>query len=285
MSPAEVFESIDSRLWEVWGAGVNPWIAGAGLVAGQMGVPSDLAVEGVVGLGAGFTRVLEAEDPRRFRVAKDGERAGAIPALVLHREAERVENDDLIALSLKPGSKRFWRMTCLCDWLGDRSLDGAGTLRLRQSAHGYVAGLIKAAAYRRRCDKERQTAVAACFERARSSSGLANFAEAMALEAEDARRQAYLTHFKAALRTREAVQERWSMSMREPDGALILDPAALDWTRKGMIGDAEYIEILDAPADGPLGRALVRLNPRIGTKHGVRLEGVAPERPAKRRAA
>jgi hypothetical protein len=38
------------------------------------------------------------------------------------------------------------------------------------------------------------------------------------------------------------------------------------------------VEICDAPWDGPLGRALMQVNPRLGTARGIPLRGVAPAR-------
>lgn len=54
-----------------------------------------------------------------------------------------------------------------------------------------------------------------------------------------------------------------------PQGVLVLDPAAVDWTRKGALKGIERVELADAPVGGGLGRALRRLNRRIG-RPGVR---------------
>ncbi|MBS0363694.1 MAG: hypothetical protein JSR98_20150 [Proteobacteria bacterium] len=70
-----------------------------------------------------------------------------------------------------------------------------------------------------------------------------------------------------------------------PAGALILDPAAIDWTRKGVLAQCERIEIADAPARGPLGQALQALNRSIGSARGVELVGQVPMAPVRRQAA
>lgn len=286
---AEAMETLDSRLWDVYGAGVNPWAAGAKLIGGRMGLETQLALDGVVELQAGFARIMQAQDARRFRVASDAERASAMPAMILFcgdlNYGEGEDHDDLLALSLRPDSRRFWRMTCGCDWLGMLRPDQDGTLRLRQDAHLYVSGLIKAAAYQRRGREEGVTALEKGLLLARQRSGVGSFAEAIKRPGDDPARLAYVRGFADARRAQAAAVERWRLAGLMPAGALILDPMALDWTRRGAIGDAEWIEIVDAPADGPLGRALVRMNPRIGTKHGVRLVGQEPKPKYQRRAA
>lgn len=285
MSPLDAMETLDGRLWDIYGAGVNPWVAGAALIAGRMRMTADLALEGVVAVNAAFARVMPAEDPRRFRVASDAERAASIPALVLFCGAED-DSQDLLALSLRPESRRFWRMTCDVDWLGRFRPDPDGVLRLRQDVHGYVAALLKAAAYRRRGVQEGQSALARGLLHARRESGLQSFAEALTRPAGDGARVAYADGLKAAIRAQRAAEERWDLSTRPPGGVAILDPTGIDWTRRGVLGDAEWIEIVDAPDDGPLGRALRRLNPRIGTKHGVPLSGLTADRlKTSRRAA
>jgi hypothetical protein len=65
---------------------------------------------------------------------------------------------------------------------------------------------------------------------------------------------------------------------RMADGALVLAPAEIAWTRAGVLADADLVEIMDAPVDGPLGRALLKLNPRLGTARGVAIRGVEPVR-------
>jgi hypothetical protein len=286
MTPLDAMAALDSRLWDIYGAGVNPWVAGAGLIAGRMGMDSALALEGSNALEAAFARVMQGEDPRRFRVATDAERQTATPALVLYAGPGAEEDDDLIALSLRPESKRFWRMTCRCSWLGSLAPDASGVLRLRQDVHGYFGGLLKAAAHQRRGRQEGRSALERGLLHARRESGVECFAEAILRPADDVGRAAYVGGLKAAIRAQRAAEERWAVSARAPGGAVILDPVGLDWTRRGVLGDAEWIEIIDAPEDGPLGRALRRLNPRIGTKHGVPLTGQVAARPKiSRRAA
>ncbi len=289
MSPLDSMEALEDRLAAVSARGINAWRAGARLISQRMGLEPGVALEGTTELGVNFARVVTAEDPRRFRVAGAAEREQAAPAMVLfcgdRSDKDDLAHDDLLALSLKPGARRFWRMTCACDWLGLLRPDASGTLRLRQDAHLYVGSMLKAAAFRRRGREEGVTALEKGLFLTRQRSGLGSFAEAKALPAEDGRRVAYLGGFRAALEAKARAQERWRMAATWPAGALILDPVALEWTRRGVIGDAEWIEIMDAPADGPLGRALKRLNPRIGSKHGVPLSGLEPERGGHQRRA
>jgi hypothetical protein len=72
-----------------------------------------------------------------------------------------------------------------------------------------------------------------------------------------------------------------------PAGVLVLDPAAIDWTRRGWLKGVETVEILDAPATGALGSALRKLNPMIGSPRGAALVGTerAAAQPRQRRAA
>ncbi len=59
-----------------------------------------------------------------------------------------------------------------------------------------------------------------------------------------------------------------------PEGWLVLDPAALPWKGAALKG-VEAIELVDAPADGPLGRVLKKMNRRIGGRgaHAIALRG------------
>lgn len=276
MTPLDAMEAMESRLWDVHAAGANPWTAGAKLIAGRMGLSLELALDGVIETQAAFGRVVQSEDPRRFRVASDAQRAAATPAMMLFCAGEGEAGDDVLALSLKDGARRFWRMTCGCDWLGDLKPDSSGTLRLRQDAHAYVGAALKSAAYQRRGRDEARSALERGLLHARRESGLESFAEALKLPGDDAARLTYVRMFQGALRSQSAARDLWRLAGAWPTGALILDPLPMQWTRRGVLGDAEWIEIVDAPADGPLGRAIRKLNPKIGTPHGVRLVGQAP---------
>lgn len=64
-----------------------------------------------------------------------------------------------------------------------------------------------------------------------------------------------------------------------PAGAAVLDPADLTWTKAGILKGVEAVEILDASVHGALGRALRRLNRKIGrpqVRGGVALYGAEP---------
>lgn len=281
-SAAQLRDRIEARLESAVVGGAHPFRAGGEMVARKLGLEVAIAMRGVREAGGLYARVIQApEDARRFRLASTpDERAGAAPVLILADD----EAGDLVAFSLKPDSRRVWRWTCGCAWLGEQPLDGKGVLRLRQDPMEWLRAWVKACAYRAMCREERQAASEEGFARARARSGVDGFAAAKALPDDDAGRLAYLREFGAVLRAAEAIEQRFAMSAKAPAGALILDPVALAWTRADALKGVEAIEILDAPAGGPLGRALVKLNPRIGTKTGVPLIGAEPARPQRRAA-
>lgn len=292
MTPADLMTHVEARLETTFCTQrVNPWRAGAAMAAKRLGITERDAIEGALALKCGFTRVMqERDDPRVFRLATAEERARAVPVLLLRVAdvddgmAEAI-GDDVIAFSLTPDSRRFWRWTLDVSFLGDTRLPKSGVVGLRQDAHAWLAATLRAAAAKRRCEEERRDVVAKGIAAARVASRLDGMVEAVALPADDARRRAYLEGLKAAIRAGEAVVGRWAQAVREPPGVLVLDPTGVRWTRLGALHGAESIEILDAPAMGPLGRALKRLNPTIGTPRGVALYGVEGKAQARRRAA
>lgn len=288
MSPAVLLAQAESHLWSVFDTGQNPWRAGAQLVSRRLGVLVDDAASAVSAAGGVYARVVSAEDPRRFRLAVASERDKATPCLLLPisgRAADATKADDVLALSLLPGSGRFWRADATVAIMGDLTLSSGGALLLRQDAHDWARRALKAAAAEVRGERDKQDAAASAFAQARASSGLEDLGAALELPEGDPRRRAYLDGVKAGLRAAADAKARWQVEARMPVGALVLDPPALNWTRRGLLVDAESIEILDAPATGPLARVLVRLNPTIGKPHGVPLYGLGPSAPAKWRAA
>lgn len=290
-TPAAIMANIETHLWNVFATGANPWRAGGLLLGKRLGMTAEVALRGVLRLGGGFVRVMQHEDdPRRFRLATIAEREKATPALILHRRLDgEVEGDaaldDLLALSLAPDSRRFWRLTCKASHLGDLTNDGKDRLDLRQDAHAYVARLLKSAWAAARADDDRLDAVARIMAATKALTGFANLEEALAQPAEDLHRLAYLRGLRQAMAAGTAARARWAVEMRPPSGCLILDPVAINWTRRGALYDVEAIDILDAPATGHLGRALRRLNTTIGTPKGVPLYGVETTVPARGRAA
>lgn len=291
MTPDELMAEVERRLETVFCVQrVNPWRAGAAMAAKRLGIAERDAMDGALMLKCGFTRVMQGEDPRTFRLATVAERARAVPVLLLRvgetdgLQAETL-GDDVIAFSLTPDSRRFWRWTLDASFLGDTTLPASGVVALRQDAHAWLAATLRSAAAKRRCEDERRDIVAKGIAAARAASRLDGMAEAVALPVDDARRRAYLEGLKTAIRAGEAVVGRWAQAVRPPPGVLVLDPGGIRWTRLGALHGAEAIEILDAPAMGPLGRALKRINCTIGTPRGVALYGVVAQATARRRAA
>lgn len=270
------FRVVEDRMWKGLSLG-DPWRAGARLAAKRLEIEPALALEGAQGLGALYGRVAtDPGDARRFVLPDPADAAAwakAPPALIVKAEDERTGAPDLVAFSLSPGSRRFWRAALAVAWLGDISPDAGGTMRLFQDAHGWLGRVLKAEAYRRRARDERAAVVSAAMARAREASGLASFAAAVARPIEDANRKALIGGYAAALRAGDAAAARWDMAGRWPDGALVLDPAAIPWTRKGALVVTETIEIADAPASGPLARAICAQNSSIGGARGVNLIG------------
>lgn len=145
--------------------------------------------------------------------------------------------------------------------------------------------MLKAAWARGRAEDDRRALLAAGFAEARAQTGFANLEAALAQPADDLHRRAYLRAVIAAKRAATSATARWAVEARLPEGVLILDPAAINWTRRGALAQAEAIEITDAPVTGGLGRALRRLNSTIGTPRGVPLYGVPATAQARGRAA
>jgi hypothetical protein len=284
-TPAAVMARIEAHLWDVFATGANPWRAGGVLLAKRLGMTAEVALRGVTELGGGFARVVQQEDdPRRFRLAATAEREKATPALILPRRLDG-DDADLIAFSLTPDSRRFWRCTCKATHLGEPDFGPGGALLLRQDAHAYVGRMLKAAWASGRSIEDREDILARGFAAARVAGGFANMEEALAQPAEDLHRRAYLRGVVAARRAATSAAQRWAVEMRPPEGVLVLDPVAINWTRRGALAEAEAIEIVDAPANGGLGRALRRLNTTIGTPRGVPLYGVEAQALARGRAA
>lgn len=283
-TPAQVMAQVEAHLWDVFSTGANPWRAGGALLAKRLGMTAEVALRGVTELGGGFARVMQDDDPRRFRLASTAEREKATPALIL---PSRLDGDeaDLIALSLTPDSRRFWRWSCKAAYLGEPDFGPGGALLLRQDAHAYVGRMLKAAWASGRSIEDREDILAKGFAAARIAGGFANMEEALAQPAEDLHRRAYLRGVSAARRAAQAAAQRWAVEMRGPRGVLVLDPLAVNWTRRGALAEAEAIEIMDAPSTGPLGRALRRLNTTIGTPRGVPLYGVEARAQTQGRAA
>lgn len=276
MTPEALYDALEARLFAAAERGADPWTVGVGLAAARLDCPAAEVRDGVFAARAVFASVVGAADPRRWRLARPAEREAAQPALILLRTAEAdppFQGDDLIAWSLKPGSRRVWRMTCACAWLGEIRPTDAGVVRLYQDAHLWLRRVLKAEGARAAAREARALAVAAALAKARNAGRAldgAVWAEAQALG--------------------DRAAARWAVECVWPDGALVLDPAVIPWTRSGALAEAEEIEIVDAPAGGPLGRALQAMNPRIGTARGVPLRGVEPARrawrqPQGRRAA
>lgn len=298
MTPAQLYDHLEGRLFEVAAArAVSPWRHGAAMLAEALGAEVSVMAEGTRALDAVFAQVVTCpRDPRRFVLPpagrESGRRAAAgaaapTPCVLLRVDHDpdgpgggAYRGDDLVAWSLRPGSRRVWRWTAACAYLGELRPDADGVTRLWQDPHAWLRRRLKAAAHDRRAREDRAAAFEAGVARARARSGVASFAAAKALPEGDGGRAAYLRGFGAALRAAEAAEGRWTVERRMADGALVLDPAAIAWTRAGVLAEAEAVEICDAPWDGPLGRALMQVNPRLGTARGIPLRGVAPARRA-----
>jgi plasmid stability protein len=278
---------VENRLTDVFAATrVNPWRAGYDLAAKRFNLTPEVAGRGIGFLKGEFARVLPREgEPKRFRLAEASERAKAVPCLLLRLDEWPWSlEDDVLALSLTPESRRFWRWTAKVPVIGEPKLTASGSLLLNEDAHRYIGRVIRASASARSAEDERRDVVARGFARARAESRLDGMVAARALPIDDPRRLAYLTRIREALKAGEDAAERWRLETRWPDGELVLDPTALDWTKRGGLAGVESIEILDAPAMGALGRALKALNTNIGTKRGVDLYGHG-EAAQRRRAA
>lgn len=292
MSPAELLLKADDRLW----SGPKGWPFAVGLLAERLGMRREDAAAAMAAVNTRqrwtFGRVTQsAHDPRRFDLVETG---GGVALLVPTFPEEPSGFDgfgdalagDVIALSLTGG--RFWRRTLLCDGLGlDDDAIRDGTLRLYQDAHGYIRQVLLARGVESRAWTEsiaaKETALARLVEPIKAIAPLDGRGE--------------LTHGHAcwpqyceALKKVWAIGEEASARVRRlypvaaQRGALILDPGQFDWTRRGALKDVEAIEILDAPATGPLGRALRKLNPLIGSPRGVDLVGVVSTNQQKRAA-
>lgn len=287
LSCEQLLAEVENRLMDVFAAArVNPWRAGCDLAAKRFGLPPKVAAQGVAVLRAGFARVLPRDgEPRRFRLAETSERARAVPCLLLPIDNWPWSPDeDVLALSLTPDSRRFWRWTAKVPVIGEPKVTPNGALLLNEDAHRYVGRVIRACAAAQTAEDERREAVASGLARAQAESRLDGMAAARALPIDDPRRVTYLTRVREALKAGEDAAERWRLETRWPDGELVLDPAAMEWTKRGGLAGVESIEILDAPAMGALGRALKALNSNIGTRRGVDLHGHG-EAAQRRRAA
>jgi hypothetical protein len=284
----QLMAEVENRLTDVFAAQrVNPWRAGYDLAAKRFGLTAEIAARGIGFLNGEFARVLPRDgEPKRFRLAEASERARAVPCVLLRFDClwHSPDAEDVLALSLTPDSRRFWRWTAKVPVIGEPKMTPTGSLLLNEDAHRYIGRVIRASAAARAAEDERRDVMAQGFARARAVSRLDTMDAALALSPDDPRRVAYLTAVREALKAGEDAAERWRLEMRWPDGELILDPAAMDWTKRGGLAGIESIEILDAPAMGALGRALKALNTNIGTKRGVDLYGHG-EAAQRRRAA
>lgn len=288
LSCEQLMAEVENRLTDVFAATrVNPWRAGYDLAAKRFGLTPEAAARGIGFLKGEFARVMPRErEPKRFRLASVAERARAVPCLLLRfDEWPWSEDDDVLALSLTPESRRFWRWTAKVPTIGDPKVTANGSLLVNEDAHRFIGRVIRASAAARSAEDERRDVVARGFARARAESRLDSMDAALALSPDDPRRVAYLTAVREALSAGEGVADRWRLETRWPDGELILDPAAMDWTKRGGLAGVETIEILDGPTMGPLGRALKALNSNIGTKRGVDLLGHGDAATQRRRAA
>lgn len=285
----QLMAEVENRLADVFAASrVNPWRAGYELAAKRFGVTYEVSARGIGYLKGEFARVVPREgEPKRFRLAQASERARAVPCVLLPFDCPwwAPDAEDVLALSLTPDSRRFWRWSATVPVIGEPKLTSSGSLLLNEDAHRFIGRVIRASAAARSAEDERRDVVAKGFARARAASRLDGMDAALALSPDDPRRVAYLTAVREALRAGEDVADRWRLEMRWPDGELILDPAAMDWTRRGGLAGVEAIEILDAPAMGALGRALKALNCNIGTKRGVDILGHGEAATQRRRAA
>lgn len=288
LSCEQLMAEVENRLTDVFAATrVNPWRAGHDLAAKRFGLASETVAKGVGVLKGAFARVMpRAGQPKRFRLAEPSERATAVPCLLLRFDAwPWSDDDDVLALSLTPESRRFWRWTARVPTIGEPKVTANGSLLLNEDAHRFIGRVIRASAAARSAEDERREVVARGLAQARAASRLDGMDAALALASDDPRRVAYLTAVREALSAGAAAADRWRVESRWPDGELILDPAAMDWTRRGGLAGVESIEILDAPAVGALGRALKALNGYIGTKRGVDLLGHEDAATQRRRAA
>lgn len=273
MAPADLHARLDGRLFEIAAQGARPWHAGVKLLSARLDMDARLLWDAVWALGGTFASVrAQAGDPRCFGVEgvtnpvtlAPGD---AAPALLLSHTGDpdgptggQFAGDDLIAWSLQAGSRRVWRWTGACAYLGELRPDVGGTTRLFQDPHAWLKRLLSAAGWQARARAARTRATEAALARGLDLSG--------------------------AMRAGEGAAMAHNVEQRLPDGALVLDPAAIAWTRSGVLAAAEAVEIVDAPVDGPLGRALVAMNPRLGTLRGIPLRGlVAPVAQGRRRAA
>jgi hypothetical protein len=290
LTPEQLMAEAENRLTDVFAATrVNPWRAGYELAAKRFGLTSATASAGIGWLKGEFARVLPRDGaPKRFRLATPAERAKAVPCLLLHFDAwPWLEDDDVLALSLTPDSRRFWRWTAKVPAIGEPKVSGSGSLLLNEDAHGFIGRVIRASAAARRAEDDRRDAIARGQAAARTASRLDGpdaMNAALALPVDHPARRAFVDAIKIGLREGEDAYQRWAIEMRWPDGELILDPAAMDWTKRGGLSGIDAIEILDAPAMGSLGRALKALNSNIGTARGVALYGHG-EQAQRRRAA
>lgn len=285
VASVQLMERAEERLWDSLMQRRDPWGAGAAMVAGRLGLTPELAHDGVAALEGVYARVEAADDPRRFRLADASQRTAGTPAALFRRVGSEPEEDDVLALALTEGAKRLWRLTCETWFLGDWAPDASGTLQIRQDAHAWFGSLIKAAAYGRRAQREGELAAQDCLDAAQRQTGLGSFVEAMALPRDDPRRAAYVDGLRRSQAAKDAARGRWTLAATPPAGVLVIDPAAIPWTRAQALAGVEWVEILDAPADGPLGRALTKLQPRFNTARGVRLTGTEARQPERRRRA
>lgn len=288
LSCDQLMVEVENRLTDVFAATrANPWRAGYDLAAKRFGLARETAAKGIGFLKGEFARVLPRDgEPKRFRLAEAAERARAVPCLLLRFDDWPYSPaEDVLALSLTPDSRRFWRWTAKVPVIGESKLTSTGSLLVNEDAHRFLGRVIRASAAAARAEEERREVVARGFARAREASRLDAMGAALALAPDDPRRVAYLTRVREALKAGEDAAERWRLEMRWPDGELILDPGAMDWTKRGGLAGVETIEILDAPTMGPLGRALKALNGNIGTKRGVDLIGHGDAATQSRRAA
>lgn len=260
------------------GDGVRAWRAGVLMAARALDLGAEEAFGGLSAAWAvTFGRIVQS--PRRadrFEPAPEAHGPGQIPAMIMDLD------DDLLALDLRPESRRFWRLTGQAEtmvWSGDPGEVIQGeTLLLRQDAHGWVRALVRAMAWRRDLTSARLAASERVLAEMRARLGRDGPGPA---PTDPAEREIWRAGVAAARVAAEAAEASFRNLNPEPAarGLLVLAPAALTWTKAGMLKGVEAVEILDAPANGALGRVLRRLNRKIGrpqVRGGVALYGAEP---------
>lgn len=275
-------------------AGARIWRSGVRLAAERLRLDGSECAGGIAFGGGQLARIAEVEGaPGRFRLAETGE--GGCPVLIWPLEFEGVTLD-LLAVDLRPPAsgvvgRRFWRLT---GWVVAAQAVGSAEepgetdrVRLRQDAHAWVRAMVVWEARRRAAKVAGLDAYADRMRPVRAALGRADPDALMGVPSDPVEARTFLDGMREAIAARETAEAAHlaRFMAHPPPGVLVLDPAGLDWTKRGVLRGIETIEILDAPAGGPLGRAITRLNPRIGGRSGVALAGEEPARARGRAAA